>query len=215
MKQPHEAVLAKARKLAALADPRNGGTFGEISAARAALARHMEQHGLTPQDIDPAERTEHYLDCWPVGRPRPKACKDLLKLAVQCLAFVTGTQQKIWPHDRIITPGKRPVKIYVAKAKCTPREAAEWQACFAHYAPALLDSLDDARAKVAQARRILQHTLSGFIHRHDIFPAPTGESGPSQLTEAEIAAICAAMHAARGHKWERPAGALTDVPLIA
>lgn len=214
----YESILAKCRKLAALADPNNGGSEGETENAKAMLERLMAEYSITAADFDPAHRKPYDLLCVSRRlRTKPVKEKQLVQLAAQCLGLVTGDPAAS-VRCRIVdyfTPqrGLKPDKlwrVYEVTAEVTEAEAQEWQECFQHYIEDFLETIAELRQQVRAANRALKFALHGFACRHNIF-APSNETESEKpLPPEKLAAILAAAQASKGEKWQRKAGQIDD-----
>lgn len=212
--QDFESILSKCRKLAALCDPSNGASAGEIANAKAALARLMSEHDIEAADFDPAHRVPYSLLC--ISRRRnakPVREKALTQLAVQCLALITGAKIRAtyrlvdyFTPQKGLMPDKR-WRVYEVTAEVTVAEASEWRECFQHYVESYLETLADLRAVARAANRAVKLSVSGFAAKHRIYPESDGtEQAGKPVSPEKIAAIIAAMQASKGDAWERKAG---------
>ena len=204
-----ESALMKARKLAALAAV---GVGGEKDNAMRALDRHLRTHGLTLNQLRTDTRTERVLPCFDARR-KPMVNADLVKLAVQCLAYVlnapvsarTGKQKFAWRNAKgrqVMVSGD------VMLADLTDLEVEDWVACFAHFMPSFLATQKKLKAAVKQC-------LSGFVHQHKIYrDLMDDEEEGGMMTDEQLEALVAAMRAAEGSRWKRPAGRLTGDELM-
>ena len=220
-----ESIIAKCRKLAALADPNNGGAPGEIAAAQEKLRALMLAHNLTPADFDPAHRESFSLLC--VSRtPGAKPVKErkLVNLAIHCLAMVLDSWSVSLPF-RLVDyyeeqKGNKPPKlrrVYSVQATLTEAEFLEWRECFEHYVDAFLSTMAALRKQARAAAAAVKKGHAGFIIKHSIFPSSPrpGDDVTKPLSEDEAASIYAAMEAAHGTTWERKAAYLAPSHLLA
>ena len=197
-----ESLRMKAQKLAALAARGEGG---EREVASAKLSAFLAAHGLTLESLEAGEKRARELVCV-IDPKKPRADKDLAKLGWQCLVYVLGYSPKADCYKRkdVVKNAKgkaRFVAFYVHHVDLTEAEFEDWQACFAHYAPAF-------EATRVRLRRALRAALKGFIHAHELFAPPEDVKEAKPLTPAEMQALIDAMRNSQGDKWERPAGRL-------
>ncbi|WP_395734865.1 hypothetical protein [Prosthecobacter sp.] len=223
MNDDYEPALVKARKLAASADPANGGSPGEVENARQALKRLCDRYGLSPERLD--EEARRKLG-FAVVSPDPthKPWKDvmLLKLAVQILRYVvgeSGNNVREWDLHRqkrkYAKAGRRKgftCEIWIVEANVTALEHEEWQECFMHYAPYFIETRKRLKEQAAAARRAVKLAASAFINQHDIFPPDVEETTGGDLQRLQD--LMMAMRCVQGETWERKAGALSGGMLL-
>lgn len=202
MSAEFESLRMKARKLAALAARGEGG---ERETAQRKLEAFLRQHGMTLDSLEASERRSRELVCV-LDPKKPRADKDLARLAFQCCVHVLGYCPEAASYRRKAVvksvKGKaRPVAFYVHHVDMNDAEFEDWQACFYHYAPAF----EDTRVRL---RRALRAALKGFIRAHNLFPPPDDSKESKPLSPAELQALIDAMSNSQGDKWQRPAGRL-------
>lgn len=197
-----ESLRMKARKLAALAARGEGG---EREVAAAKLSAFLAAHGLTLESLEAGEKRTRELVCV-LDPKKPRADQDLACLAWQCVVYVLGHSPEATSYRRkdVVKNAKgkaRPVAFFVHHVDLTDAEFEDWQACFAHYAPAF-------EATRVRLRRALRAALKGFIHAHELFSPPDDSKEAKPLSPAEMQALIDAMRNSQGERWERPAGKL-------
>lgn len=219
----YDSILAKARKLAALAGD-TAATDGERDNAQRMLEAHCLRYGITAERLAVSARRQRQLECIVPGRSfKPVRSMDLLYLACQCLWFVIGEKRDVFKSsDEVFRTVKKKrglaeekgFQIYVAKAQVTDLEFDEWRACFHHYAADFWLSVEDLKVQAKIAAKAVKMALSGFVHRHGIFPPSTKDEKEEPLSPEKLAALIAAMNAARGEGFVRGRGKLEQGGLL-
>lgn len=182
---PPESILAKLRKIKALAD--QGATEGERGAATAALHRLLALHGLDPEAI--ADTVTHTT--WFTFRSATEK-----KILLQVLAMITESRLKtlqFWDKKK----GGRRVARTIG-VDLTAIQAADAIAAYAHYRKEWTDHL------------AIQ--FDAFIQRHRLFAPSTAEE-PVETDPAYLQRLIRAMRGVTGQTWERPGGHLGGGPL--
>lgn len=206
----YEPLIAKARALLAIIDPSNNASQGEMDNARSLLERMLDKNEWLRKALADSDRQVFILDCIsPRRRDKPSKHIELARLASQCINFTTGDPKR--PRKlRVVdyfTPvkGCRPDKcwrVYAVEVEMTKSEFDEWRACFNHYAPEFIETLEELKAEAKASRLALKMSLSGFVHKHGIFGPPDDESVKS-LSSEKLAALMAAIQAAKGSQFSR------------
>lgn len=192
---------------------------GEREAAQASIERLCERHGLSVADIENIELVDAVL-C--VNAENERA------LAFQLLSIIGGWDvfEKATLRTEILRqPGKgrrkaRLVPRWTITARMPKLEADDWKAAYAHYLPMLWDLELDLDRQLKIARRAVKQALQGFLQKFNLFSdverPMTGKKKRKQkpLSAMDWAAMMAAYQAAKGDKWERGTGKLTDLPLL-
>lgn len=219
MSDSYEPALVKARKLAAMADPTNGGARGEVENARRALKALCDRHGITPEKLAQSSRRRRQL---PVvvksAMWKPKQDMELTRLAVGLLRFVLDESGKgvrdfeVWDGECLQpvpikerngkgTKGVR--KIYVVSAMLTDLEFENWRECFDHYALQFVAAAKELNAALARARRARKALANAFANKYHLFPSDAEEGG--SLSTEQLQALLEAMGQVKGDKWQRTA----------
>jgi hypothetical protein len=211
-----EPLIAKARALLAIIDPSNNASQGEVDNARTLLERLLERHEWLRRALVDSDRQTFQLECVsPRRRDKPGKHIELARLASQCIDFTTGDPKRSRKLRLVdyFTPvkGLRPDKcrrVYAVEVDMTKSEFDEWRACFNHYAPEFLETLEELKAEVKAARLALKMSLHGFVHKHNIF-GPSDDVPAKPLSPEKLAALMAAIRAAKGAQFSRGRMALS------
>lgn len=189
MKKPFESILARARKLAAMADPANGASPQEQETARVALEELRERYDLKPEDIDEASRERRGFVAKSRYRDqKPRLDKNLAMMARVCFAYVVGDITRkvriVKTEEEVPTRGFsiKTRAVYFVEADCTLREYDEWRDCFDHYAPDFIEMNDERREALKQAKYEYENAWAHFCGENDIVP-PLPESPPPSMAQ--------------------------------
>lgn len=202
-----ESTLAKARALAAMIAPDSGASDGERQNAGAALARLLERHGLRLADLDSSKREPR---SWFVRN------RQLVNVAAQIVAVVTGdgTHPVGYRRTKSEIP-QRGLKVkevagWEVLTDLTKAEYEDWRAMLWHYLPLYEATVAELNARAKAANLAKKKAFAGFAHKFRLFPpAKDRERKGRAPSLAELSAIMAAMSAAQGEAWKRPAARLT------
>lgn len=169
IERPAEEVKELLRKIRALAQ---GGSPGEREAAARMLARRLERHGLTLENLESRETKTVWFEY------RNKSERMVI---VQIVARITGLRQ-IASYSSKKLKGCIGFDLPLAQAM----DAREW---VTHYLPIY------RRMQVREARKLRQTLLDAFIQKNHLTPQVDGDAEPGEqgMTEEEIAAILAMM----------------------
>lgn len=209
------SILAKERKLAALAAPESGASEGERANAQRMLDALLERANITTETLsqDTTQRRKLIVHTQRRGDV-PSLNKALRQLAVQLFWYVVGDSKRpvFWGTQdwEILTRGLKAPKskrVYVVVADCTELEHEDWTACFHHYAPAYLASEKEIKESIAAMQAALRKMLGVFVNKHGILP-PDAPQSKREPTFAEMMAAYLASQNIKGEKWQRPAGRL-------
>lgn len=219
-----DSILAKARKLAALADAQSGAAEGERENAERMLREHCERYGIKPESLSLSAREEHCLLLVPDPRYReigpddlkPSRNRGLITLAIHTWMYVTGEDIKqrrmgvrktdFWTPRR--KKDDRAWPVFEAVVEATPMEFDDWRDCFYHYAPDFLIGQSDLRANLRALKKAVANYEGAFVNAHDLFP-PSAYDGPrKESTLAERLATRVAASFIKGDTWERNGGKL-------
>lgn len=162
MKEPDDKTLSRMQKLLALA---RRGVGGERANAERFLARLLEQHGMTLDDIEGEGQVRKQVSiAYSTERER--------KLILQIVAKVLDTSEpSMWK--------RRGTKAIIFEL--TPAEHAEVLVCQAAMLPAL--------------KRHMDRAFSAFIQANSLCPAPKDGDERPQMDPKEVAAIVGMMSA--------------------
>lgn len=221
-----DSILAKARKLAALADEASGATDGERENAAWMLREHCDRYGISKESLSTSARKVFALPLVPdpryreVGRDdlRPERHRDWLSLGVHTWMFVCGEpleQRPLSPRktDWFTPRRKKDEKvwqIWELVGDMTAMEFDDWRACFYHYAPAYADGLRRIRAQMKAIRKVAADFGGAFVNYHSLFPPAEIERGGRKLSLAEMLARRVAASFVSGDTWEPKAGGLSQ-----
>lgn len=216
-----ESVLAKARKLASVANPANGAAQGEMENAAKALEALLKKHGITLESISAERRSMRGVKCISSFRKhRPSKDIDLSRLCAQCLRHVTGNshQEMECCTGKITVESKaskrkikfREVEIFVIYAEVTDLEYQEWCEAYLHYAGQLKDMMAALRKEVRLAQKAVKAGLEGFVNRHGIFAEDAQDSPEKEHTTESLEAFLRAFQSAKGETWIRKGGYLQE-----
>lgn len=210
-----ESILAKARKLAALAAADSGAEEGERANAQRMLEEHLTRHDITLEALKQQQIKRREMDVCSL-RKTDKPCLHvkLRNLAVNLFWYVVGDSKRAVYYRRgeVYRPTRGPgpdqtFRVWVVLADCTELEFEDWKACFYHFAPAYLDSEAELRNNIKALQKALKSMLGIFVNKHHILP-PDAKQCRKEPTMEEMLAAMIARQAVKGERWERPTARL-------
>jgi hypothetical protein len=214
-----ESILAKARKLAALAAADSGAEEGERATAQRMLEEHLARHDITLEALKQQQMKRRELDVCTLRRTdKPGLHAKLRSLAVNLFWYVVGDSKRAvyYRKGEVYRPTRgagpdQTFRVWVVLADCIELEFEDWRACFHHFAPAYLDSEEQLRRDIKALQKALQKALKSllgiFVNKHHILP-PDAKQCSKEPTMEEMLAAMIARQAVKGERWERPAGRL-------
>lgn len=224
MNHKYESTLAKARKLAAILDPKANASEGERRNAATMLDGLCAKHGINLATLlANADKQTRELECRAystLGDPEPltaKADMDFAALALACLRKITNNADHDFKlFERKIPYGKRGKahKLILIRAEVTAVEFDDWRECFLHYSPILARAQRKAKAEIEQAakmvrekKKVLAMVAKAVLNEYDIFADDTPVNAAS-LSPEDIAYWAAAAKGISGQEWQKKAGHL-------
>ena len=158
-----DSIKQKLLKIKALAEQ---GVEGEAIAARNQLAKLLEKHGMTIEDLCSENKKLRPIQILRVEAP----------LFSQILWKVTGEEN----HPIFTYKGQSKLLRVV---ELTDRDYIDFQQLFEFH-----------RRQLAKERKKCLETLyTAYIHKHDIFGQSDGKQSENSMTEEQLRAIIAMM----------------------
>lgn len=217
-----ESILAKARKLAALAQDKTASP-GERDNAQRMLEAHIARHGITQESL--AENVKQLRGLFVVAphhHSKPGLNDGLRVIGSNLFWYVVGdVKRDVWfrsvslPDDmkprNPPTAGKKThTRVWFLSAECTALEHEDWVACFYHYAPLFLEAQAELKRKMAQIRRATRKLPGVFLNEFGAI-APNAPRASGLPSEGDLlASMLASRSVPDGDTWQRPSGRLTD-----
>ena len=215
---PPEPKVEKARKLARLAA--GGATEGERAAAREALQRHMQAHGITEADITGSELRKFSLKAVNLRiKKKDRRDEDLIGLACQIVAWVTGFGERAVYQVEYLSEER--CRYYAAEAVLSEAEILDVTDAWGHYLPLFLrqrytlqrelrEIAAEMKRRQSAVRDALKIARSAFIQKMKLY----SNTKVRKVSPDEMRAVFRSMNAVGGDRWERPAGRIDDGRLL-
>jgi len=197
----HIPTLVRARKLLAIIDPASNAAATERAFAQQRLEQLMAETDLTLDDLVDAPRTERAIVI-ELG---------FIKVAAHIARWIANDNEiRFDVHPFRDASKRKPTEQMVhLHAWLSDPEAKDWFTACEYYRRLWRQSRENLQQQLKTMRQALKHLSEGFIHKFELY-GPPQDLPHEKLTPAQIAALRAAMWAARGQKWHRPAGDLAD-----
>lgn len=206
----HTPTLIRARKLLAFLAPESGAADAERRLAQAKLDELIAETGLKLSDIVDAVRTERKL--YTVDQEEMQLAAQVARwiAAENDLRFDCSNFEEKLPKRR----GKaKVVRVWVLHAWLSDQEERDWRPACEHYLQILRQQRKQIKADLAVMRRALKYAVSGVVSRYNLFGPSTDDSPGRKSSKAEREALIAAIRAAEGKQWKRPAPRLSQSSL--
>lgn len=205
-----EPKFLKARKLLALAT--SATEPGEKAAAAAALARHLEAHGISIQHLLENTKRVFSITAHAAGINGKSPDLGIAQLCAQVARYVCGDSNLVFccciTSVEISKAGKMQ-KAYEISTEMCEGQADDWREAFAHYASIYVGALKSLRDEKKQAARLVaklktaERELSGSMANSYGLFAPNSPVAQGLPTDEELEIMILASQNIAGPKWEK------------